>query len=61
MHQPGDILITTIESLAFQGHGIAKPDGFTIFVPRTTPGDKVEIEITQNKKSFAFAKCKNSS
>lgn len=57
MFSKGQTFLTTIESLAFQGHGIAKPNGVTVFVPRTVPGDKVEIKITNIKKSFAFGQC----
>ncbi|MFC7041497.1 23S rRNA (uridine(2552)-2'-O)-methyltransferase [Halonotius sp. GCM10025705] len=35
--------------------GIAHIDGFTVFVPDTTTGDTVEVEITDVKPSFAFA------
>jgi 23S rRNA (uracil1939-C5)-methyltransferase len=54
MFKKGHQTQTTIENLAFQGNGIAKPDGFTVFVPRTAPGDQATIEITQAKKKFAF-------
>ena len=38
-----------------EGDGVADIDGFTVFVPDTTAGDTVEVEITDVKPSFAFA------
>jgi 23S rRNA (uridine2552-2'-O)-methyltransferase len=38
-----------------EGDGVAHIDGFTVFVPDTTTGDTVEVEITDVKPSFAFA------
>lgn len=42
----------SIEALAYGGDGIARPEGFTIFVPRTVPGDKVRVEMTVTKKRY---------
>ncbi|MBF0573686.1 MAG: 23S rRNA (uracil(1939)-C(5))-methyltransferase RlmD, partial [Desulfamplus sp.] len=42
-----------IIDLAFGGMGIAKPDGFPIFVDRALPGDKVIARITRKKKNYA--------
>ena len=38
-----------------EGDGVATIDGFTVFVPDTTTGDTVEVEITDVKPNFAFA------
>lgn len=54
--EPGQKLTCKIESLGFGGEGIAKPDGFTVFIPRTAPGDLVEIELIEIKKRHATAK-----
>lgn len=40
----------------FEGEGIAKIDGFTIFVPNTLKGEKVKILIVKVLKSHAFGK-----
>ena len=45
-----------IDDLAFGGEGVARPDGFVIFVPFVIPGEVVDIEITEAKKSFARAR-----
>lgn len=38
------------------GFGVGKYEGFIIFTPMTVQGEKVEVEITQIKKTFAYAK-----
>lgn len=45
-----------ILDLAFGGMGIAKPDGFPVFVDRTLPGDKVVARVTKKKKKYAEAR-----
>jgi 23S rRNA (uracil1939-C5)-methyltransferase len=44
----------TIASLAAGGDGVGRDDaGRVTFVPRTAPGDRVRIELSEQKKSFA--------
>ena len=45
-----------IESLAFGGKGVCHLNGFTIFVRRGIPGQKVKAQIIKTKKSFAEAR-----
>lgn len=45
-----------IIDLAIGGNGLAKPEGFPIFVDRCVPGDKVFAKIIKKKKSWATAK-----
>lgn len=35
----------TIESIASGGDGVGRADGLAVFVPRTAPGDVVEVEL----------------
>jgi len=42
-----------IIDLAFGGKGLAKPDGFPVFVDRCVPGDRVFVKIFKKKKSWA--------
>ena len=51
-----DELIADIEKISNLGYGIAKIDGFVIFVENTCPGDKVKIKITKSNKNYANAK-----
>jgi len=45
-----------IIDLAFGGRGLAKPDGFPVFIDRCVPGDVVFVKITKKKKSWAEGK-----
>ncbi len=50
----GDELEVTIESVGAKGDGIAKKDGFVIFIPGAQKGETVKIKITELKTSFAI-------
>ncbi len=52
----GDVVEVEIEDVGSEGDGIAKVEGFTIFVPDTEAGDEVEVRITDVKPRFAFGK-----
>ncbi|MRX72681.1 23S rRNA (uracil(1939)-C(5))-methyltransferase RlmD [Bacillus lacus] len=45
-----------IEDLTHDGAGVAKIDGFPVFVQNTLPGEKAEIKILKVKKGYAFGK-----
>lgn len=45
-----------ITDLAFGGKGLAKPDGFPVFIDRCVPGDLAFVKITKKKKSWAEGK-----
>jgi 23S rRNA (uracil1939-C5)-methyltransferase len=45
----------SIESLAYGGNGVARLDGFVVFVRRGFPGDRVRARITKVKRGFAEA------
>jgi predicted RNA-binding protein with TRAM domain len=51
--EAGDELEVTIESVGAKGDGIAKKDGFVIFIPGVQKGETVKIKITEVKTSFA--------
>jgi 23S rRNA (uracil1939-C5)-methyltransferase len=44
-----------IESLAYGGNGVARLDGFVVFVRRGLPGDRVRARVTKVKRSHAEA------
>ena len=44
-----------IDSLAFGGNGVARLDGFVVFVRRGLPGDRVRARVTKVKRSHAEA------
>jgi 23S rRNA (uracil1939-C5)-methyltransferase len=45
----------TIDSLAYGGNGVARLNGFVVFVRRGLPGDKVLARVTKVKRSHAEA------
>ena len=51
----GDQLELTIDRLAHGGAGVARSDGFVVFVRGAVPGDRVLAEITKSKRSFGEA------
>ncbi|HID28028.1 MAG TPA: TRAM domain-containing protein [Methanosarcinales archaeon] len=51
----GEIYNVKIEDIARQGDGIARIQGFVIFVPNTKVGDDVRIRINNVARKFAFA------
>ncbi|MGI0141873.1 MAG: TRAM domain-containing protein [Candidatus Micrarchaeales archaeon] len=50
----GDVVDVTIEAVASKGDGIAKKDGFVIFVAGAKQGDTVQVKITDVKARFAI-------
>ena len=52
----GDKLELTIDSLAYGGSGVARLDGYVLFVRGGMPGDRVRAEVTKPKRSFAEAR-----
>src|SRR4051794_41738086 len=45
----------SIVSLAYGGNGVARLNGFVVFVRRGLPGDRVRARVTKVKRSFAEA------
>jgi tRNA/tmRNA/rRNA uracil-C5-methylase (TrmA/RlmC/RlmD family) len=54
--QIGSRLTVRIEDVAFGGEGVARVDGFVLFVPFVITGEEVEVELTEVKKAFARAR-----
>lgn len=49
--------IVTVRGIATGGDGVGRlPDGMTVFVPRTAPGDVVEVAVTQVHRRWARAR-----
>ncbi len=44
-----------ITRLAHGGQGVGHLDGLAVFVPRTLPGDVVDVRLTEQRKRHAFA------
>lgn len=50
----GDVVDVTVEAVASKGDGIAKKDGFVIFVAGAKQGESVRVKITDVKARFAI-------
>jgi len=49
----GDIVDLTIEAVATKGDGIAKIEGFVVFVKGGKQGEALKVKITDVKNRFA--------
>lgn len=52
----GQRVVVTVDDVAFGGDGVARVDGFVVFVPFVIAGEEVEIELTEVRKHFARAR-----
>jgi len=51
----GDILEITVESSGSRGDGIAKKDGFVIFIKGAKKGETCKIKVLEVKRTYATA------
>lgn len=51
----GDVREVKIEAVGSEGDGIAKIEGFVVFVPGAKLNDNVKIRITKVLKKYGFA------
>ncbi len=52
----GDELELTIDSLAYGGAGVARRDGYVVFVQGGIPGDRVLAVVSKSKRAYAEAR-----
>ncbi len=52
----GDVLELTIDSLAHGGNGVARLEGYVVFVAGAVPGDRVRATVGKAKKAYAEAR-----
>ena len=52
----GDELDLTVESLAYGGAGVARLDGYVVFVEGGVPGDRVRATVGKSKRAYAEAR-----
>jgi 23S rRNA (uracil1939-C5)-methyltransferase len=52
----GEVLELTVDSLAFGGAGVARLDGYVVFVAGGFPGDRVRAEVEKAKRAYAQAR-----
>src|SRR5579862_9411480 len=52
----GEVLELKVDSLAFGGAGVARRDGYVVFVRGGMPGDRVRAEVQKAKRAYAEAR-----
>src|SRR5215210_7817032 len=52
----GDELELTVDSLAHGGNGVARLDGYVVFVAGAVPGDRVRAVVGKAKRAYAEAR-----
>jgi 23S rRNA (uracil1939-C5)-methyltransferase len=52
----GEMLELTVDSLAFGGAGVARVNGYVVFVQDAMPGDRVRAEVQKAKRAYAEAR-----
>ena len=52
----GETLELEIETLAYGGRGVARRNGYVLFVAGGLPGDRLKAEVTKAKRGFAEAR-----
>jgi 23S rRNA (uracil1939-C5)-methyltransferase len=54
--KPGDTVDLDVTTLAYGGQGVARLDGFVLFVRGAVPGDRVRARVTRRKKGHGEAR-----
>src|SRR3954464_14706227 len=54
--QRGDELDLRVDALAFGGKGVARLEGYVVFVAGAIPGDRVRAVVHKRKRSYAHAR-----
>src|SRR5690349_9158767 len=54
--RPGAELELTVDALAHGGAGVARLDGYVVFVSGGVPGDRVRAVVTKSKRAYAEAR-----
>ena len=51
-----DLVTVKIEDMGYDGEGIGKAEGYTLFIKDTVIGDVVEAKIMKMKKNYGYAR-----
>ncbi|SFP33171.1 23S rRNA (uracil(1939)-C(5))-methyltransferase RlmD [Salibacterium halotolerans] len=54
--QKNDVITAVIEDLTHEGDGVAKVDGYALFVPYGLPGETAQIKVLKTKKGYGFGR-----
>jgi len=50
----GDVYDVKVEDVGREGDGIARVEGFVVFVPNTKKGDSVKVKISKVSRRVGF-------
>ena len=54
--RPGDELVLDVDALAFGGAGVARANGYVVFVDGAVPGDRVRAHVYKAKRAYGHAR-----
>jgi 23S rRNA (uracil1939-C5)-methyltransferase len=54
--EKGAELDLTVDALAYGGNGVARMEGYVVFVSGAVPGDRVRAVVTKRKRAYAEAR-----
>ena len=54
-----DVVEVTIEDLTHDGAGVAKVDGYALFIPKALPGERLKAKVVKVKKGYGFGRVLN--
>ena len=54
--EKNETIEVTFEDLTHEGQGVAKVDGFPLFVPYGLPGEKATVKVVKLQKGYGFAR-----
>ena len=52
----GQEVEVTVDRLAYGGNGVARHEGYVLFVPGTFPGDRIRAQVTKRKRAYGEAR-----
>ncbi len=56
MLKKNDILEVTIEDMGSEGEGVAKADGYALFIKDAIKGDRLKVKVMKVSKSYGYAR-----
>ncbi len=53
--EPSEVVEVAVEKLVAGGDGLARWEGLPVFVPRSAPGDRLRVRITESRRDYCRA------
>jgi 23S rRNA (uracil1939-C5)-methyltransferase len=54
--EKNEIIEVTIEDLTHEGAGVAKIDGYALFIPKALPGERAKVKVIKVNKGYGFGR-----